>query len=57
MKITKVVETQEGKVEFNGELSQEEMDLVVEAGLAILLRMGVLSIMNKPEEESNIVLN
>ena len=40
MKVEQVIETPEGTINFNGELSQEEADLVVKAGLLTLLRRG-----------------
>lgn len=42
MKINKTIELENGAVQFTGELSSEELSLVIEAGLAILLRMGVI---------------
>lgn len=53
MKINKVIETEQGTVQFQGELSAEEFDIVVEAGLAILLRMGVLSTLKIEQANTN----
>lgn len=42
MKIDKLIETNEGTVQFNGELTGEELGLIIEAGLRTLLLMGVI---------------
>ncbi len=42
MKINKTLETTEGRLEFSGELSEAEANLVVEVGLATLLSQGAL---------------
>lgn len=42
MLVNKVVETPEGIIQFNGELSQAEADLVVKTGLNYLLSVGLL---------------
>lgn len=43
MKINKTIQTPEGIIKFEGELSEKEADLVIEAGLSTLLRMGLFS--------------
>ena len=42
MKIDRVVETSEGAVHFEGELTQEESNLVIEIGLSVLLAQGAI---------------
>lgn len=49
MKINKVVETDEGKLHFEGELSPEETDLVIECGLNYLVREGALPLLINKE--------
>lgn len=43
MKVNKSFETPEGIVKFEGELSQEELDYVLQLGLNTLLVMGAIS--------------
>lgn len=59
MKIDKVIELENGTVQFTGELSAEELAVVLEAGLAILLRMGVISTLKTGEtgEQPPVTLN
>lgn len=40
MKVSKVVETENGAVQFEGELSEKETDLVLQLGLNYLIRAG-----------------
>lgn len=56
MKINKTIEMEDGVVKFEGELSEEEFNIVVEAGLAILLRMGVLSTLRVTKEDEQQVV-
>lgn len=42
MKIDKLIETEQGTVQFAGELAGEELGLIIEAGLRTLLLMGVI---------------
>lgn len=42
MKIKKVVETPEGSFTFEGELGPEEHDFIIEAGIAFLVRQGIV---------------
>lgn len=44
MHIKQSIQTPEGVINFNGELSQEEADLVVKAGLLTLLRRGAFQL-------------
>lgn len=53
MKINKTIELENGAVQFTGELSSEELSLVIEAGLAILLRMGVIGSVAQATAEDN----
>lgn len=59
MKINNVVETDEGVVKFDGELSPEESNMVVEIGLNYLIRAGAFPLVTealakaqKEEEEA-----
>lgn len=49
MKINNTVKTKDGIYTFTGELDQQELDLIIEAGLAILLQHGVLSVTGAQE--------
>lgn len=42
MKISKVIETPQGTAKFEGEVSQEEFDYIVQTGLNALLLMGAV---------------
>ena len=50
MKVKKSLETPEGKVEFEGEISQEELDLVLTVGLNYLLQQGAIPFKILPAE-------
>lgn len=45
MKIDKVIELEDKSVRFEGELSPEETQLVVELGLNFLVRSGAFNVM------------
>lgn len=47
MLINKTIETEEGTVKFEGELEQEELDLVIKLGLNFLLQQGCLPFTTK----------
>lgn len=53
MKIKKAIETENGTVTFEGELSQEELDFVIETGLRTLLVNGAIKMMMAPEAEED----
>lgn len=53
MKIDKVIELENGTVQFTGKLSAEELAVVLEAGLAILLRIGVIGSVAQAAAEDN----
>ena len=42
MKVRKTLETPEGTVTFEGDLTQDEVDLVLGVGLNFLLQQGVI---------------
>lgn len=42
MKVNKTIETPNGPITFQGELTNEELDLVIEVGLNFLLAQGAL---------------
>lgn len=42
MQISQVIKTEEGTYTFEGELTQEELDLVMEVGLNTLMHNGSL---------------
>jgi hypothetical protein len=50
--INKTIELENGKVEFKGELSQEELDLVLTMGLNMLLSKGAIPFTSKHTEVS-----
>jgi len=43
MQINKSFEIEEGKVQFSGEISGPELDLVIQTGLLTLMRQGVIA--------------
>jgi len=43
MLVNKVVETENGSVTFTGELSDVELDYVLQVGLNVLLQQGAIS--------------
>ena len=43
MLVNKVVETENGSVTFQGELSDVELDYVLQVGLNVLLQQGAIS--------------
>lgn len=47
MLIKKSIELENGNVEFSGELSQEELDLVLTLGLNHLLKQGAIPFSSK----------
>lgn len=51
MQINKTIETPEGIIKFEGELSQEEADTVISIGLTSLLNAGFISYTIAPPEE------
>lgn len=52
MNVSKVIETPEGTVKFEGELGPKELDLVLEIGLNYLLQQGALPLINGEEGAS-----
>lgn len=42
MKINQVIETKEGTFSFSGEVTQQEHDVLVEAGFKLLFGLGLL---------------
>lgn len=56
MLVEKVIETPQGKVEFKGELTGSELEIVIAAGLNYLMHAGALPViidgdnLNVPEE-------
>lgn len=52
MLVSKTIETPEGTVKFEGELSKEETDMVVGVGLNYLLQMGYLPFKVAPNDGS-----
>ena len=55
MDIKQTVRTEAGEVTFQGTLSQEEADLVIEIGLLTLLQSGAISFMSPGEEEEQVL--
>lgn len=50
MNVSKVVETPQGTVVFEGELDQAEADLIIKMGLMVLLQTGTLKIAEQSVE-------
>jgi hydroxylamine reductase (hybrid-cluster protein) len=50
MQVNKTIETADGKVVFQGELSQEETDFVIGIGLNTLLKAGALPLVTNIEK-------
>lgn len=42
MKVAKTFETPDGTVHFEGELSQEELDLIISVGINFLMQQGAI---------------
>ena len=56
MKISKTIELETGKVQFEGTLDGAELDVVIQTGLLVLLRQGVISssvVEDQPEETTH----
>lgn len=51
MLINKSVELENGSVQFNGELSSQELDLVLTMGLNYLLANGAIPFTSKKKED------
>ena len=54
MYIEKTIETPEGGVKFQGELTAEEFDLVVSCGLNWLMQQGALPLVIQKEEGQQV---
>jgi len=50
VKIKKSLETPEGNVEFSGEISSDELDLILTVGLNFLLQQGAIPFKVLPTE-------
>jgi hypothetical protein len=51
VKISETYELADGTVQFQGEISGPELDLVIQAGLLTLMRNGVITSAVKEREE------
>ena len=51
MEIRKVIKTSKGDFTFEGNLSQEELDIVVTVGIGVLLEQGAMPILGLEEGE------
>ncbi len=49
MQVQKTIETPEGRVSFEGELTQAEADLVIKVGLSALIQAGLLTVSLSPD--------
>jgi hypothetical protein len=56
MHIKKLIETEQGAVEFSAELSGEELEVVITVGLNTLLRAGALPFLTEQRQESKAVI-
>jgi hypothetical protein len=55
MQISKSIETKDGTVKFEGEISGTELDIVLQFGLLSLMKQGVIqSFTAKPGDEEPI---
>lgn len=50
MNISQVIQLPEGEVNFQGQLTQEEADMIIKAGLITLLRRGAFNVSQEGEE-------
>lgn len=60
MYIEKVIETEDGKIEFKGTLQADELDFVLEVGLNVILAQGVrqhIQLSSVPEENPQLELD
>lgn len=58
MEIKKVIKTSRGDFTFEGNLSQEELDIIVTVGIGVLLEKGAMPLIGIDEgEESKIDLS
>jgi len=56
MEIKRVIKTSKGDYTFEGNLSQEELDIIVTVGIGVLLEKGALPILGLEDgEECNLV--
>lgn len=42
MRVSKTIETPDGTIQFEGELSQEELDLILSVGINFLMEQGAI---------------
>ena len=56
MHVNKTIETEDGTVKFEGELTQAEADLVIKVGLSTLLGVGALSVSLAPDDDEEQTL-
>jgi hypothetical protein len=51
VRINETLETKEGTVQFKGEISGKELDLVIQTGLLTLMQRGVIAAVVSEKEE------
>lgn len=57
MEVKKVIKTSKGDFTFEGNLSQEELDIIVTVGIGVLLEKGAMPIVGIEDgEECRLVL-
>jgi hypothetical protein len=54
MQISKAVETPEGTVKFEGEISGLELDIVLQMGLLTLMSRGIIQTVKVDDEPENV---
>ena len=54
MQISKSIETPEGTVKFEGEISGMELDIVLQMGLLTLMSRGVIQSVKVDDEQENV---
>ena len=57
MRVHKVIKTSSGTYTFDGELSQEELDVIITVGIGVLLERGAIPMMMEDDEnEGSLVI-
>jgi hypothetical protein len=54
MEVKKVIKTPKGEFTFEGNLSQEELDVIVTVGIGYLLEKGALPLLTEIDENLDV---
>lgn len=57
MKINKTIETEGGTLVFSGELTDDEVDFVIEMGLVYMIEHDMLPFMGLSEQDTDVVVS